>query len=100
VLKFARMHCASCHGVRRVRFAPLVDGIWSLGATAECASCSHIAFTLIHGREVYCPICDTLQPLEMVPSSVPGAGFACCSCCGQLLAALYADAGATLKPRV
>lgn len=94
VLKFARIHCGACHSVKRVRFSPLVAGLHELGATASCASCRHIAFTLVRGRDVFCPICDTLQPLDMVPSSVPGAGFACCGACGQLLAALYADVAA------
>ena len=94
VLKFARIHCGACHCVRGVRFGPLVCGLHQLGATAACASCDHVAFTMVRGREVYCPVCDTLQPLDMVPSSVPGAGFACCGACGQLLAALYADATA------
>ncbi|MBV8033322.1 MAG: hypothetical protein JO035_17555 [Betaproteobacteria bacterium] len=89
----AWVHCGRCHTARRFRFAPVVSGLSSLGTKAECASCSHVAFTMVDGRRAFCPLCDGFERIELVPSSVPGAGFACCSACGQLLAALYADLG-------
>ena len=85
-------HCGACHGVRPLRIAPLVPGIAGLGGKAECARCAHVSFTFLNGRQAFCPVCDNLQPLEIVRSSVPGAGFACCGSCGQLLAALYSEA--------
>src|SRR2546423_6985049 len=89
MLKFTGLHCGRCHQVRPLRFTAVLDGVYALGAKAECAVCSYVAFTFVKARDAFCPVCDTLQPLDLVPSSMPGAGFACCGACGQLLGALY-----------
>ena len=78
------LHCPRCLCKRRLRFAPLLEGVPSLGTAASCANCGFVVFTVLAGGKAFCPSCDTFTPVRLEPSVVDGNAFVCCAECAQM----------------
>jgi hypothetical protein len=97
------VYCARCAAVRRVRFERLLTGEPSLGTKAQCADCGFLAFTIIEPANVYCDVCDRIQPAVLEETRPAGrlcGGLIRCAVCYATRARLYGtDEDATESAR-
>jgi hypothetical protein len=78
-----------------VRFERLVAGEPSLGTKAQCADCGFLAFTILEPANVYCDVCDRIQPAvleETRPAGKLCGGLVRCAVCYATRARLYGSA--------
>lgn len=99
------VYCASCTGIRRVRFERLMPAEPTLGTKAQCADCGFLAFTILDPANVYCDVCDRIQPAvleETRPSGRLAGGLVRCAVCYATRARLYGSVGETTEsaPRI
>jgi len=86
------IYCACCTAIRRVRFERLLAMEPSLGTTAQCLECGFVAFTILEPANVYCDVCDRIQPAvleETRPSGRLAGGLVRCAVCYATRARLY-----------
>ena len=92
------VYCACCTAIRRVRFEHLVEAEPSLGTKAQCAECGFLAFTILEPANVYCDVCDRIQPAvleETRPAGRLAGGLVRCAVCYATRARLYGTVEAT-----
>jgi hypothetical protein len=86
------VYCACCTAIRRVRFERLLANEPSLGTKAQCADCGFLAFTILEPANVYCDVCDRIQPAvleETRPAGRLAGGLVRCAVCYATRARLY-----------
>lgn len=86
------VYCACCTGIRRVRFERLMLTEPALGTKAQCADCGFLAFTILDPANVYCDVCDRIQPAvleETRPAAGLAGGLVRCAVCYATRARLY-----------
>ncbi len=91
MLGFTHRRCPACRALRRLRVSHLVSGVPSLGIALECEACRRVVFTLVEGRNAYCPACKTMTAVRAAECSLPGKVYACCARCDGLHAVLESD---------
>ena len=87
--------CARCAAVRPVRFARLVRTEESLGTKAQCAHCGYFVFTILNPANIYCDVCDRIQPAvleDTYPAGKLCGGLVRCTVCYATRARLYGSA--------
>ena len=92
------VYCACCTAIRRVRFERLVATEPALGTKAQCAECGFLAFTILDPANVYCDVCDRIQPAvleETRPAGRLAGGLVRCAVCYATRARLYGSLEAT-----
>jgi len=86
------VYCACCTAIRLVRFERLVEAEPSLGTKAQCAECGFLAFTILEPANVYCDVCDRIQPAVLEETRPAGGlcgGLVRCAVCYATRARLY-----------
>ena len=89
------VYCARCAAIRPVRFERLLLPEPSLGTKAQCADCGFLAFTILEPANVYCDVCDRIQPAvleETRPAGKLCGGLVRCAVCYATRARLYGTA--------
>jgi hypothetical protein len=89
------VYCACCTAIRRVRFKRLLAMEPSLGTTAQCMECGFVAFTILEPANVYCDVCDRIQPAVLEDTRPAGrlcGGLVRCAVCYATRARLYGEA--------
>ena len=84
--------CARCAEVRPVRFDRLLRSEESLGTKAQCAHCGHFVFTILTPANIYCDVCDRIQPAVLEGTHPAGklyGGLVRSSVCYATRARLY-----------
>ncbi len=88
------VYCACCTAIRRVRFERLLAAEPTLGTKAQCAECGFVAFTILDPANVYCDVCDRIQPAvleETRPAGRLAGGLVRCAVCFATRARLYGE---------
>lgn len=94
------VYCACCTAIKPVRFERLVLTEPSLGTKAQCADCGFLAFTILEPANVYCDVCDRIQPAvleETRPAGKLYGGLVRCAVCYATRARLYGVAEETTE---